>query len=178
MKLFALLLAVAFAVAGCAQHPAKVAPSTAGVRASVSQARTAAVDAGRHVATAQTSLHAATMHVATLVNVAPAELRPAVVEIGHELDQVRVELNGTQGRVIAVTTRLDESDARAATLQSEIDRQTEQLAAMTENFRVAKAEAKTQTGLAWKWRLIALGEILAVAAFFTARQYFPFLKLI
>lgn len=102
-----------------------------------------------------------------------------------DLDSAKGEVTNLQGQLAETTASLTSGESAVIKLQSDIsalrkwgtDQEARADKAEAADLK-DKAEAILQTKLAWKWRLISLGIVLLVAAFFVARQYLPFLKLI
>lgn len=112
-------------------------------------------------------------------------LQALAKEQARELDDAKLELNSTKAQLTEAGASLLDGLKQTIALQQQIDALTKWGVAQQARADVAeaadakdKAEARHQTGLAWKWRLISLGIVLLVAGFFVARQYFPFLKLL
>lgn len=113
-------------------------------------------------------------------------------EQARELDDARTDIATLKDRLNQAGVQIVDSQQKTRELQQQIDdlrtfgmEQQARAEKAEEADRKDKAEAKAnkaeadhQAGLAWKWRLITLGLVLLVAAFFVARQYLPFLKLI
>lgn len=78
------------------------------------------------------------------------------------LNAATAALQAGQGEIDGVRGELEQMRAWGVEQQRRADR--------------AEAGERKQTGLAWKWRLLAIGTWMLVIAFFVARQYFPFLK--
>jgi hypothetical protein len=185
---FNVLVVLCGVLAGCVSAPPikmLPAPSVAPVRASVSAARAAVVAVSENVRKADGSIQAAQAGAAALAAVAPVELQPAVTELRGNLESARVELVDAATTATLAAVKLDEAEGRSTTLQGAIDAQTMDLEATMERANKVTVQLAAMTldrneyrGLTWQWRLICLGGVLSVGAFFVARQYFPFLKFI
>lgn len=72
---------------------------------------------------------------------------------------------------------LDSATTQLALMQSKLDAQAAEQNKMAERLNYLEPKYAESVALIWKWRLIAIGEAVAVVAFFVARQYLPFLKI-
>ncbi len=172
-------------VAGCSTaRPLRIPPPTvakvsarvAAVRVAVADIKTATVSAKTHVIAAQASTE-------SLFEVTTLEYRPLVARVREDLAGTFAELDAVTVKADAAAVQLAEAEVQAQLLQVQIDEQTRAFEqSQTARRELAdKNEALTaarnlQTRLAWKWRALSAGMAAAVACFFVARQYFPFLK--
>ncbi len=104
--------------------------------------------------------------------------RVSAEDIARTVRHLQVIVRASEERALSLQHDLEvEHDAHLTAL---VESGKVQTALDAANSRAAKAEADVAVQRKWKWRWFWtwLGTVALVAAFFVARQYFPFLKLL
>lgn len=120
--LFLIPMVAMVTLAACGTMPRRtLAPSTAPVARSIQAASVGTVRAQASVQKMRVSLRAAQEAAAVLAKTATPQQRPVVAAVQASLKTARAEIQTAGTQLIAVSSALHDSDARATALQQEVD---------------------------------------------------------
>lgn len=133
---------------------------------------------GREVSSAGSHVAAADKRAEALLVTGSVPNDSRILELRADLTAAKLALISAENTIAAQQVRVDEL---ALGYNKIVD---EKNAAIFERDKTATdrdywhGKHDAAVPLLWKWRALAIGSWVAIAAFFVARQYFPFLKLI
>lgn len=148
------------------------------MRATVANATKTVARAQVNVATAKSSIAEAQRYVAELAPIVAPDLRPQLAALEFRLGMAQNELDEANKRHAEALQDLAQAEARAGTLQGEINQQADALRTVAGELEKvtgerndaivardrADADASKQRGLAWKWRISFVALALAIVA--------------